>query len=365
MEEINDKQLKRELSFDLYGRYAAIRDIININRKTGESFRILDVGGRGNLLRKFLPNDKVFYLDPFIDSDDENFIKGDGCEMPLEDESFDWVASADVFEHIPKEKREDFLKENLRITKKGAILVAPFYTRGVFQAETAANENYKVLSGGIDHVWLLEHIENGLPTEKMVESFLQAKGIVFQKFSNNNLFLWELLISISLNEGYQSMEEFQLLNDFYNTEIYPFDSGEPGYRRVFFMKKEKSLLDLPVFEKKLNSYMFLQVIKMALSIINVGTIKNSTLLNQLQNEVKNLSVTNQEKDQVILRLSPSFEKTTEKLMPGEELCQENKNLYEMIRQRDKEIRFIRSSKFWKLREKYLKLKNKIRLQYED
>jgi len=42
---------------------------------------VLDVGGRRNLLKKFLPTDDVFYLEPFLESSDENFIKGDGCKM--------------------------------------------------------------------------------------------------------------------------------------------------------------------------------------------------------------------------------------------------------------------------------------------
>ena len=110
MEKIIDEQLKKEFGFDLYGRYAIIRDIIEKNRSNGEIFRVLDVGGRGNFMKKFLPNDDVYYLDPFVESDDKNFIKGDGCAMPLDDLSFDWVTSADVFEHIQKEKRENFLK---------------------------------------------------------------------------------------------------------------------------------------------------------------------------------------------------------------------------------------------------------------
>src|SRR5659263_106086 len=100
VELMSDEQLKRELTFDLYGRYAIIRDIINLNKTGQEQLRILDVGGRGNLLKKFLPGDDVSYLDPLVDTDDENYIEGDGCDIPLEDGSFDYVVSSDVFEHI-------------------------------------------------------------------------------------------------------------------------------------------------------------------------------------------------------------------------------------------------------------------------
>jgi len=85
--------LERQLSFDSYGRFAALRDIVDGNRAEGQIFTVLDVGGRGNFTRRFLPKDRVFFLDPYVDSTDENFLKGDGCAIPVDDGVFDWVVS--------------------------------------------------------------------------------------------------------------------------------------------------------------------------------------------------------------------------------------------------------------------------------
>lgn len=74
MKKTDDNQLESELPFDQYGRYAAIRDIINANRRGEEKFRVLDVGGRWNLMRRFLPSDIVFYLDPYVDSDRKSVV---------------------------------------------------------------------------------------------------------------------------------------------------------------------------------------------------------------------------------------------------------------------------------------------------
>lgn len=288
MGKINDEQLKKEFSFDSYGRYATIRDIINANRKQGEKFRVLDVGGRGNMLVKFLPNDDVFYLDPFVESDDANFIKGDGCAMILTNESFDWVTSADVFEHIPQEKRDDFLNENIRVARLGTILVAPFWSKEVEGAEINANKNYKILSGGEDHIWLKEHIENGLPDPILFEEKLKQKNIHFQKISNNRLFLWQMLIVFnflitkSLNEDIK--KEVEDFNYFYNTEVFPFDNKEPSYRKIYFIKKNDMLKDLQIIDRTIDDSLFLETIKRGLDIISKINIKKDyeiLKLNQL------------------------------------------------------------------------------------
>ena len=298
-------QLERELTFDLYGRYATIRDIIDQNRKNGEKFRILDVGGRGNLLKRFLPDDEVFYLDPFVDSNDSNFIKGDGCAMRLEDESFDWVTSADVFEHIPKEKREAFLNENIRVARLAVILVAPFWSKEVEQAEINANDNYKILSKGKSHIWLREHIENGLPEIGHLEKILKSRKLDFQKFSNNELLLWQMLINtgfmISDNPSIdiKIKEEFEDFNYFYNKEIYPFDNQELSYRKVYFIKKDHSLVDLKKTDKTIDTNLFLRVFKKGLDLTNrMHKIKND-VVEQKNCELSSIHQLVKEKDEQI------------------------------------------------------------------
>jgi hypothetical protein len=282
MEKMNDEQLKRELPFDLFGRYAIIRDIINANRKDAEMFKVLDVGGRGNMMKKFLPGDAVFYMDPLVESKDENFIKGDGCAMPLEDESFDWVVSADVFEHISKEKKEDFLKENIRVAKLGAVLAAPFDSAEVRQAEINANENYKILSGGEDHIWLKEHIANGLPNETELEDFLKTRGFDFQKLRNNGIFIWQTLLSISFfiakNFHENIKEEIENFNFFYNSEVFPFDSADPSYRKIYFIKKDTKLKSIEAKSKPIDDLLFLDTMKRAMDLIDRISVENKRII---------------------------------------------------------------------------------------
>jgi hypothetical protein len=326
MENISDEQLKREMVFHLYGRFAPIRDIIEKNRKNNEKLRILDVGGRGNWMKKFFPKDDVFYLDPNIDSDDKNFIKGDGCDMLLENESFDWVVSTDVFEHIPKEKRNNFLEENLRVASRGVILVAPFYTKEVKQAEINANENYKMLHDGKDHIWLKEHIENGLPDMIDFENLLKEKKIAFQKLHNNRLFIWQMLLSLEFlvdeNKHEATMKEIEKFNYFYNAEVYPFDNQEPSYRKVYFIKKNSELTNVGVNESSIDDVLFLKTIMNGLNLVFKINIKNKSII---EFQAHKIEITDRE-----------------------------------IEQKENEITFIKASKFWKLRNFYIAILNKLK-----
>lgn len=262
MEGMSDKQLKRELSFDLYGRYAIVRDIVNINRDGQTRYKILDVGGRGNLLKKFLPLDDVSYLDPYVDTDDENYIEGDGCDIPLEDDTFDFVVSSDVFEHIEPSKRRVFLAENLRVAKYGVVLGAVFHSRERKLAETYANDSYRHISRGEDHFWLSEHIKNGLPRADEVEELLREKDLGFQKIMNNDLRLWEYLLCSSfvfLAAG--KVEMLKDFNEFYNEVIFPVDHGDDSYRTIYFIKNIEGLKDLEPGKGGVDLSLHLEAIK--------------------------------------------------------------------------------------------------------
>lgn len=326
MEKMTDEQLKREMPFDQYGRYAIIRDIINANRKNRERFRIIDVGGRGNIMKKFLPEDDVFYLDPYVDTEDENYIKGDGCAMPFENENFDWVVSGDTFEHIPAEKRKKFLEENIRAAKSGVVLAAPFFTPEVAQAEINANENYKIISGGEDHVWLKEHMQNGLPSTDDFEDILKEKKISFQKIGNNNLVLWQILIGIyfavSDDLHDEIRKEFEEFNYFYNSDVFPIDNQEPTYRKIYFIKKDEMLKNLETNRKPIGNELLLKTIKGSLGVIDRMFVKNKEVVRQ--------------KNQII-------------------------QLNEIkLQRKEAEIESMKSSKFWKAKEKYMTIVKKIK-----
>jgi hypothetical protein len=283
MEMMDSEQLKRELPFDLYGRYALTRDIINGNRGFDEKLIVLDVGGRGNIMQMFLPDDEVSYLDPNLEAEeqDENYLEGDGCDIRVEDGSFDFVVSADVYEHIQPERRKDFIRENLRVARMGVILAAPFYTDEVELAERYANESYKVISGGDDHIWLNEHSKYGLPLEREIEDFIRAEGYDFQKIPNNNLWLWEYLICIYFVAREQA-EQFRQLNLLYNEKLYAFDHEEHSYRKIYFIKKAENLKDMELSANGIDTNLHLEAISKGFDVMAHIYAKDKADIEQLR-----------------------------------------------------------------------------------
>jgi len=356
MEKTNDKQLAGELSFDLYGRHAIIRDIINLNRGGHKKLKVLDVGGMGNLMRRFLPGDEVFYLDPNVKTKDKNFIAGDGCDLPLENESFDFVVSADVFEHIPENKRERFLSEQLRVARLGVALAAPFYSKENAKAEALANENYKLRTGR-DHVFLKEHLESGLPREEKLENFLGKEKIGFQKISNNGLFLWEILINAmsiaSENRSPAIAGKIKDFNLFYNTHIYPLDFSEPAYRKVYFLKKKSGLKNLNVKIQPKSDKLLLEAIGRGFSIVNRINSETASLIQNKDREISKLEHRIGLEEEKTSALDRAIKERDRIIKERDRIIKERDRIIKqketVLEEREKELKLIRSSKVWKAR----------------
>ena len=236
--------LLKKYSFDLYGRYKIPSTIIDLNRQKDQRFSVLDVGGRGNILKDFLPGDDVWYLDPNVQSGDVNFIEADGCHIPRNDCFFDWVISCDVFEHIEKEKRCPFLAENLRVAKDGMILAAPFFSPKIKNAEEEVSAfHYQLFHQ--NHPWFIEHIANELPDLEETLGFLKTMGLSYEIIHNNHLALWKIIQKITI-AGIQEPDE---LNFYYNNFIYPKDimrgtstNAHDYYRTILYVKKERKVI---------------------------------------------------------------------------------------------------------------------------
>ena len=153
--------------FDTFIRHRCLADLI---KKFGPS-DILDVGGEG-FFSSFV---KVPVVTINVKSAD---VRYSGVVLPFKDGSFDAAVSCDTIEHLPKTDRPLFISELLRVSRKGAVVCAPFGTPGHIEAE-------KIIAGGQGlepsvKAYLNEHILHGLPTPDEVASFAgRFKGSVY------------------------------------------------------------------------------------------------------------------------------------------------------------------------------------------
>lgn len=198
---------------------------------------ILDVGGYKGEIHRFFPENqaKITIIDLF-DSNAANYIKGSALDMPFQNDSFDYVVSFEVFEHIPRESREIFIQECKRVSKNEVILTAPFsgVNNEVLDSEILVNKFWKTMHGD-NHRWLYEHISYGTPSENELEDILKNQNLKYKKYGNNDLTLWNLMLSFNyITTLFRQSGLNPDIQRFYNTHESELDSHTNSfYRKIY------------------------------------------------------------------------------------------------------------------------------------
>lgn len=243
-----------DLSFSVFTRYQALRETLDLLRQENEVLKVLEIGGRGNYLRRFSPNDQVTILD-VIDSDEENYVKGDGRKLPFKKGSFDVVVSTDVLEHIPTKDRTIFLNEQLRVAKRAVIFAGPIFTKSIADREKEADQYYQSMADQ-PHPWLVEHLDYGLPTNGIVESVFSNAKASWTVWYNQVVPLWHELVMVDMavaGVGTPAvLTAFKSLNKLYNERVYPYDRDKSGYRAIYVARTDGGQAPEPPLAKNIS-----------------------------------------------------------------------------------------------------------------
>jgi SAM-dependent methyltransferase len=232
------KQLN--LPFDQYQRYRIVADVIERLREGSDPLQILDVGGGEGTILTFLPEDRITILEHSDAEDVPGFVRGDATALPFEDESFDYVASVDVYEHIEPASRERYLSELRRVARRGVLLAAPFDSDVVRAAERVANECHRAVHLN-ENVWLKEHAEKGLPQLDGTREFFEGRGDSVSVLPNGYILHWLAMMCLTFYSSKRESELASLFdhaNAFYNEFMYVSDNAEPCYRYLLAALKE-------------------------------------------------------------------------------------------------------------------------------
>lgn len=264
----NKNQDLLDIPFDQFSRQLIVKNIINDilrTSKTRNKFKILDVGGYKGKTKEFLLDDDVTVLDVF-DVHEPKYIKGDATKINAADDAYDIVCSFDVLEHIPKSKREAFVQESARVSKIGFFMTAPVddVDNLVSSAESAANEVFSIVNS-VEHKWLKEHIEYGIPTSVEIERLLRKNNLYFTVVKNNELTKWFVIQSTffikSILEKDDTFLENKYLPQFHelhklidttynnNYESLEVHGDDVAYSSVYFVSKHENDV------KKVNDYL--------------------------------------------------------------------------------------------------------------
>ena len=219
------------LPFDQYQRYRMVSDVLD--RLRGERpLRVLDVGGRTALLRKFVA-DEITLVDMEASHVTEGMVLGDGAHLPFCDDAFDVVCAFDTLEHVPPQARERFVRECARVSRSWCVLAGPYLQPDVVRGE-------ELLQGFLsdklktNHRYLDEHSQYGLPDRRAVADWFVAEQATVDCVGHGNLYRWLFMMCVEL-----FLDDDSALRNFagdvfayYNEVLYASDSDEPVYRHV-------------------------------------------------------------------------------------------------------------------------------------
>lgn len=247
----NIEMEEKILAFDQYQRYRTLSNICLKIKSYNQIniLKILEVGANSQKnLGRMLKEEVIYYTDIDVPKGMENdpyFFSADATSLVgIDDNSYDVVIASDVFEHIPEQKRKAFIKELNRVAKYAAVICFPHNTREVANAEVRANEFFKSLCGS-DYIWLKEHIQNGLPDCRKLETYLNEENVGYCHFTHGSLQIWERMMK---NHFYCAQYEqlypmLEKVDQYYNEEVYPKDMDKNNYRSFYIMFKDISKKD--------------------------------------------------------------------------------------------------------------------------
>lgn len=143
------------LPYDVYERHKKVSGFIT------SSDSVVDIGGELNHLSQFCSPKKIVVAN--LNTGDVIIQKN---KLPFPANSFDVACSIDVLEHIPKEKRKDFIESLIKISKNKVVMSFPVGTKSHVEYEAKIQ---KILeSKNYDIKYLKEHIKYGLPQKEEI-----------------------------------------------------------------------------------------------------------------------------------------------------------------------------------------------------
>lgn len=145
-------------------------------------FTVLDVGSGSGTLSEYLLREftvSLFEVEISRRYKLSNFATANGSQLPFRDNSFDFVVSTDVLEHVKSGERKAFTKELLRCSKIGFVI-----TYSNFNRNNSSQGGIKIFEN-LCHKWpdwYLEHNANSIVNhDALMETINESKAHIMNK----------------------------------------------------------------------------------------------------------------------------------------------------------------------------------------
>jgi O-antigen biosynthesis protein len=240
---------KEVMIFDQYSRYYGVASILQ--GSSIEFSSVLDIGsGPYCLLGRFLGGKDITYLDPLlkeVDSSGKKTISDSIFDLDADSPEYsrDVVVSIDTYEHIPPDKRMEFVDRCSACAKKAMLFAFPCVdTPEARQVDQEVHLQYQSVYN-MKYSWLSEHDEYGLPSSNDLVKRLESEGWSVRVFRHGRVdWLKELLPKIILLHEFPEMRAvIDRTSEFFNRNFAKNDWASDGYRTIVVAARDTLSID--------------------------------------------------------------------------------------------------------------------------
>jgi GT2 family glycosyltransferase/glycosyltransferase involved in cell wall biosynthesis/SAM-dependent methyltransferase len=237
-------------SFDRFARYQHVESVRTV--LGAAPIDILDVGDPYGTLDRLFPDDRTVSADVYAEElpsrDRHAHVLASGFELPFPDDSFDLVTCHDTLEHVPLERKTEFIAELLRVSRGPVLVVAPFADPRTSRCEEMANAYY-VARLGYEMYQLTEHAASGLPDLGEVLAWADAEGVAYQLRSDGWLYHWLAFMILKIHLLSEADHDtHRRVDAAFNLLLRDADRRRPHYRRAIVLRPPAGLEEQPAEE---------------------------------------------------------------------------------------------------------------------
>jgi hypothetical protein len=217
----------QQLDHNLYYRLYSLAKTIEEETREMAKPSILDIGGGDGILRQFLEKKCEYIL---AEPSRNGMIAYD---LPFRENEFDVVVSCHVLEHVPDDKRSNFLDNLLRVTKYKIILLNPFQVDLINSIEIN-----KFIYNITKSDWAKEHLECGLPDLKEIKEYAMKRRLSIKIMNNGNKSIAFPFVFLNHFIDKNDMESMSRVNEFFNKNYIKYcDSDELPIGNIIVLEK--------------------------------------------------------------------------------------------------------------------------------
>lgn len=343
------------------------KNVLDIACGTGYGSFHLSKAGAESVIGVDISEEAIDYCKEKYSSPNVKYLVGTVESIPLEDDSVDVVVSMETIEHVREPAQKRFMQEVKRVLRKGGLFIVStpnnlIHPKGnpYHKKEFRPDEFEKFLKNYFSHSVAMyqDHIEcNFIFSKDYINSEIissDSKEIQLRKIGDMNYLDSEFVVAVCSNQkiNKKKLEGYVTLFNKRTKFIYE------EYAKEFNKLREAELADLLRIADdrgkeigRLNNLIKLKDEKIRVEEKTIVREKKMfemerSEIQKKDQEINSLDRTIQQKNQMIQQKDQAIQKRDQEIQKRDQA----------IQKKDQEIDFIKSSKFWKARKLYVRIK---------